>query len=225
MKKKKRMSRKKRILIKLLIVAVVLAIVATAVVSYFKGNILPVVLTMSEATVKELAVNAINSATHMVLDEKLPYDDFVTITKDNEGKIELLQMNTVKINRLTRDLANLCQANIERIEEQTIKLPIGAFTGSVVLSGVGPNIDIALMPIGSVMCDFVSIFEEVGINQTRHSIYININTSISLVLPVSSVPVNTCTTVLVCDNIIVGDVPNFYVSGGNGNKLLDLLPA
>lgn len=225
MKKKGRLSRKKRIFIKLLIVAVVLAIVATTVFSYFKGNILPVVLTMSEATVKELAVNAINSATHMVLDEKLPYDDFVTITKDNEGKIELLQMNTVKINRLTRDLANLCQANIERIEEQTIQLPIGAFTGSVVLSGFGPNIDIALMPIGSVMCDFVSIFEEVGINQTRHSIYININTSISLVLPVSSVPVNTCTTVLVCDNIIVGDVPNFYVSGANGNKLLDLLPA
>lgn len=225
MKKKGRLSKKKRFFIKLLIVAVILAIVSTAVFSYFKGNILPVVLTMSEATVKELAVNAINSATHMVLDEKLPYDDFVTITKDNEGKIELLQINTVKINRLTRDLANLCQSNIERIEEQTIQLPVGAFSGSVVLSGFGPNIDIALMPIGSVMCDFVSIFEEVGINQTRHSIYININTSISLVLPVSSVPVNTCTAVLVCDNIIVGDVPNFYVSGGSGNKLLDLLPA
>lgn len=217
-------SKKKRRLIKFLIVAVVFAIAAASIFSYFKGNVMPVVLTMSEATVKALAVNAINNATQMVMEEKMSYEDFVTITKDSAERVELVQLNTVKINRLTRDLANLCQVNIEQIESQTIKLPLGAFTGSVVLSGFGPELDIALMPIGSVMCDFVSIFEEVGINQTRHSIYININTTISLVLPVSSVPVNTCTSVLVCDNIIVGEVPDVYFNGKYGQKGLDLLP-
>lgn len=185
---------------------------------------MPVVLSMSEATVKALAVNAINSASQMVLTQDTQYSDFVTITKDKEDKVELVQINTIKINRLTRDLAILCQVNIEQIEAQTISLPLGAFTGSLVLSGMGPEVDIALMPIGSVMCDFVSVFEEVGINQTRHAIYININTTISLVLPVSSVPVNTCTSVLICDNIIVGDVPEFYFNNASGDNPLNLLP-
>lgn len=214
------------LLLKIIIILIVIVICAVSGISYFKGNILPVVLTMSEATVKALAINAINNATQMIIDEKqINYEELVKITKDVNDKIQLIQTNTVVINRLSRDLARMCQNNIEKIENQTISLPIGAFSGSIVLSGLGPNVEIQLMPIGSVTCDFVSLFEEVGINQTRHSIYININTTIALVLPVSSVPVNTTTAILVCDNIIVGEVPQFYFNGGNAGKdMIDLLP-
>lgn len=210
--------------IKALIIILILVICTVSLISYFKGNILPVVLTMSEATVKSMAVNAINSASHIIIDESVQYSDMVTITKSADDKIQMVQANTVKINRLARDLANVCQDYIEKIGNQTIELPVGAFTGSVVMSGLGPNVSIPLMPIGSVICDFVSLFEEVGINQTRHSIYININTTISLVLPVSSVPVNVCTTILVCDNIIVGKVPDVYFNSTSNKGVLDLLP-
>ena len=125
---------------------------------------------------------------------------------------------------MTRDLANLGQSNVEKIEAKSVSLPLGAFTGSLMLSDVGPDVELPLLPIGTVLCDFSSIFEEVGINQTRHSIYININTTIALVLPISSVPVNITTVVLVCDNIIIGEVPEFYLNSGNNGGNLDLLP-
>ena len=224
----KRMSkifkRKNYFLTKLLAFVVLLTVCVVGVISYFKGNILPLILTLSEATVKSLAINAINNAAHIVLDSEMTYEDFVTITKDKDDKIQMIQANTVKINRLTRDLANLGQANVEKIEATTVKLPLGAFTGSLMLSDVGPDVDLPLLPIGTVLCDFSSIFEEVGINQTRHSIYININTTIALVLPISSVPVNITTVVLVCDNIIIGEVPDFYFNNGNSGGNLDLSP-
>ena len=73
-------------------------------------------------------------------------------------------------------------------------------------------------------CDFVSCFEEVGINQTKHSIYINANTTISIVLPVASVPVTVSTAILVVENIIVGKVPSVYFENGGSGTALDLLP-
>lgn len=217
-------KRKRRLWLKIIIILIILVVGFVLCASYFKGNILPVVLTMSEATIKAMAVNAINSAANMVISNDLKYEEMVNIVKDGEGRIQMVQANTVKINRIARELATLSQTNIELITEQSLELPLGAFTGSVTMAGWGPAVKIELLPIGSVQCEFISVFEEVGINQTRHGIYVNINSCISLVLPVSSVPVNTTTTILVCENIIVGEVPQFYLSSGGGSSLIDLIP-
>ncbi|MCI8728212.1 MAG: sporulation protein YunB [Clostridia bacterium] len=219
-----RVFRKRKILLKLLIIAVIFIIAAVSLMSYFKGNILPVISTMSEATVRALAVNAINNASHTVIDESIDYSELVKIDKDENGNINLIQANTVRINRLARDLANMSEKNIEEIKEQTIELPIGAFTGSAVLSGVGPVVNVSLLPIGNVTCDFVSSFDDVGINQTKHSIYIYINTTISIVLPVSSVPVSVSTSILVVENIIVGKVPDVYLNMSSNSTPINLVP-
>lgn len=220
-----KMSKKRRhLFFKIFVVLVVIVLLGVGLIAYIRSNIMPAILTMSEASVKVMAVNAINNAAHIVVDSEMSYDDFVIIQKDKDDKIQFVQANTTKINRLTRDLANLCQSNIEKIEQQKVQIPLGAFTGSVVLSDFGPQVDIALLPIGSVQCDFTSFFEQVGINQTRHSIYINIKTTISLVLPISSVPVNISTAILVCENIIVGEVPEFYFNNGSSNGKLQLSP-
>ncbi len=217
-------KKRRYFLVKFLIIIVVIVLLVVGLLAYVRGNIMPAILTMSEASVKVMAVNAINNAAHMVIDSEMTYDDFVIIQKDSNDKIQFVQANTIKINRLTRDLANLCQANIEKIEHQSVQIPLGAFTGSVMLSDLGPPVNIALLPIGSVQCDFTSFFEQVGINQTRHSIYVNIKTTISLVLPISSVPVNISTAILVCENIIVGEIPQFYFNGSSSYGKLHLSP-
>lgn len=218
-------KKRKFLLLKIFIVIVIIVLLTVGLLAYVRGNIMPAILTMSEASVKVMAVNAINNAAHMIVDSEMSYEDFVIIQKDSNEKIQFVQANTIKINRLTRDLANLCQSNIEKIEQQTIQIPLGAFTGSVILSDFGPPVNIALLPIGSVQCDFTSFFEQVGINQTRHSIYINIKTTISLVLPISSVPVNISTAILVCENVIVGEVPDFYFNGSGTYGKLHLSPS
>lgn len=217
-------NKKRHLIIKILIAVFVIVFLVIGFLAYVRGNIMPAILTMSESSVKVMAVNAINNAAHMVVDSEMDYEDFVIIQKDKDDKIQFVQANTIKINRLTRDLANLCQSNIEKIEAQSVQIPLGAFTGSVVLSDMGPPVNIALLPIGSVQCDFTSFFEQVGINQTRHSIYVNIKTTISLVLPISSVPVNISTAILVCENVIVGEVPEFYFNGSGSYGKLSLSP-
>ena len=215
---------KHKILLKLIIIILIVAVGLAMLFSYFKSNILPIISTMSEATVRTLAVRAINNAAHIVLDTSDNYEDLVNIIRDNEGNICLIESNTAKINALSRNLANLAEKNVENIQEQTVSVPLGAFTGSVVLAGIGPTVDVELLPIGSVVCDFVSNFEEVGINQTKHSIYINANTTVSIILPVSSVPVTVSTSILVVENIIIGKVPEFYLGSAGDSGHLELVP-
>ena len=71
------------------------------------------------------------------------------------------------------------------------------------------------MPIGSVITSFSSSFESAGINQTKHSLYIDANITISVILALTTKHVDFVTQVLICENIIVGKVPEFYFSAGN----------
>lgn len=213
--------------LKIVFVIVIIVLITVAFFYHSRQNIIPIVVEMSESTIQNYTVNAINAAAHMVIDETLNYEEMINIVRDNDGKITMIQANTVRINRLARDLANLAQSNIEMIMEQTISLPLGIITGSIVLAGYGPPIDIKLLPVGSVICNFVSVFESVGINQTRHSIYIDVATTISLVLPIFTVPVTNNTAVLVCESIIIGDVPEVYIAGAMSDDItnyLDLVP-
>ena len=94
-------------------------------------------------------------------------DAFVIIQKDANDKIQFVQSNTVKINRLTRDLANLCQSNIEKIEQQSIQIPLGAFTGSVIMSDLGPPVNIALLPIHPLNKQCWRFLDKLGMTRYR----------------------------------------------------------
>ncbi|MGI6701595.1 MAG: sporulation protein YunB [Christensenellales bacterium] len=203
--------KKTKRIIKLFAVISVIVFIIVSITSYVSKTVRPVIATMCEAEVRALAVSGINNAIHIVIDEGLNYQDFVSIQRNNDNEITMIQLNFVKINRLARDLANLSEASIKTINEQTVELPLGAFTGSPVLAGFGPKIDIKLLPIGSVMCDFISNFDDMGINQTRHRLYVDIKTTICIVLPLDDIPLEIDMKVMVVENIIIGEVPETFV--------------
>jgi len=189
----------------------VIIFVLTAVFSYSNKVVTPVIKHMCEEEVRALATSGINNAIHIVIDENLEYEDFVNIMMNNDKEITMVQLNFVKINRLARDLANLSEASIRTIGTQTVEIPLGAFTGSSVFAGYGPPIGVRLLPIGDVICDFKSNFDEMGINQTRHRLYVDIKTTIRIVLPLDDIPLELNMMVLVVENIIIGKVPDTFV--------------
>lgn len=217
-------KRRKRRIIKAMLYLSLLVFIIVSVASFIGKNVSPVIKKMGEAEVRALAISGINNAVHIVIDEGLKYQEFVNIERNSENEIIMIQLNFVKINRLARDLANLSEENIRTIGSQTIEIPLGAFTGSTVLAAFGPTIDVRLVPIGSVLCDFISSFDECGINQTRHRLYIDIKTTIYIVLPLENIPLEIQALVLVVENIIIGKVPDTYIKAATQLDALDLLP-
>ncbi|MEG2002260.1 MAG: sporulation protein YunB [Clostridia bacterium] len=195
-------------------------IVAFLLCAYFV--FLPVILKSTAARVKSLATSSINNAVFYALTEKTDYDDLIDIFSDDSGKINMIRANSVNINKLARETSRLSQESINKIGDTGLDLTLGSLTQSPFIIGQGIPIHIKLMPIGTVNANFYSEFESVGINQTRHKIFIEVVAEVEIVLPFVADSIVSSTEVLVCENILIGDVPKTYFT--NNGERYNLLP-
>ena len=221
-KKIKRKSwRKKR---GFLIFFSVLLLIITIVSWYLIKVINPIIVSIGEAKVKSLATKAINNAVTEILCDGYTYDDIIDIQSDEQGNISFIRAHSLVINKLTRDLVATSQSKLDIIGEQGIGIPIGTLMGIPILMGKGPEIRIKLFPIGAISCSFKSEFTQAGINQTNHKIYVNINSNVSVILPVSARNVQSTSQFLICESIIVGRVPEVYLNSDNLDEMMNLIP-
>lgn len=218
--KYKRKRRKKPLLI--LFGAII--ILLTFIVIYFEANVNRVLVSVSEATVEAMTNTAVNEAVFETLASEAAYKDLVKIERNEAGDIVAFTADSLKINALARKTAAAAQNNLQSLCSGGVKIPLGAFTGIEILSGTGPRLKVKIVPIGNVVCRFTSRFASVGINQTLHSIYLDVETSVNIILASRSEEVVGCSQVLVAESVIVGKVPEVYLNGdifGNG---FDLAP-
>lgn len=211
---------------KLLRIAVALVIFISLFVFctvYFRNNIVPTVMGSAVAQVRAICTNCVNLAVTSVIGDGIDYDDLFSLERDNEGNIAMVKANSPRINMISREIANLAQANLDAIGVQEVSIAVGTFTGLTLLMGLGPDVVINVAPIGSALCDFVSYFTAAGINQTLHKLYINVVAVVSIVTPIDEPTITVNAEVLVCENLIVGEVPEFYLQGGAlGDGMLQL---
>ena len=101
----------------------------------------------------------------------------------------------------------------------------GAFFGSKVLSGIGPNIHIKILPTGNVITEVKSEFKSAGINQTIHRLYLNVTCNIKIVTPYDSIDETITNQVLMCESIIVGKIPGTFYEFNNAdsNQALEIV--
>ena len=212
-------KKKKTIMVTLLLVAIIVFILIGFIVA-----VNPVIMDTVEIKAKSLATKAMNTAIENTIGGVLDYNDIIRISYDNYGNVSLIQANNVGINRLTKNLALNTEDMIEKYGNDLVYVPLGTFTGIPILVGRGPKIKLKMMPIGAVTCKFQSQFESAGINQTIHKIYVNIDSNIGIVLPLSSSKVNVVQQVLICETIVVGQVPEVYLYSDTLDTLLNFVP-
>ena len=178
---------------------------------YFQRNVTRVLISISEATMRASTTVAVNDAVYYTLSDEIRYEDLVTITRDIEGEIVAVAANPLKINKIARDTASISQSNLKNLSLNGIPVPLGALTGIEAFAGLGPSIHFRIIPVSSVSCDFSSTFESVGINQTKHSIYLNVIADISIVMPSRTENFAVTTEILIGESVLVGRVPDAYL--------------
>ena len=178
---------------------------------YFQKNVTRVLLSISEATMRASTTIAVNDAVYYTLSDEMRYDDLVSVTRNERGEIIAVSANALKINQIARDTASISQANLKNLSLNGIPVPLGALSGFEALAGVGPTVNFKIIPVSSVTCDFSSEFKSVGINQIKHSIYLNVLADISIVMPSRTQNLEVKTDILVGEFIIVGSIPEVYL--------------
>ena len=179
---------------------------------YFKV-VLPVVETYSIAETKAITEQAVNLAVSNVVNKTLSYDSLIDINYSPKGEIVSFSANQFEINSITREIVKEAQFHIKNLATSSLKLNMGTFTGIPFFIGRGPLVNLTLMPIGSASGYFDSEFSSVGINMTKHTLFLFVDIHVSIVLPIKPYDYKATNQVILAESIIVGKVPEVYLNG------------
>lgn len=137
-------------------------------------------------------------------------DFFSFVSSDDTSAIVA---DTSKINLITSQLLIDVQNALNADYPAKLYIPIGSLTDYYLLSSVGPSIPVKIIPISVVKCNIKENFDSVGINQIRHSIYLQIWVEMHYRGFLLDEREKIETTIPIAETIISGDVPQYY---GNG---------
>lgn len=177
---------------------------------YINNNIKATLIAVSEIRAKAVATQAINDAVSLKLDDRIDYTDLIYVKYDTKGKVTLMQANTILMNSIASEVAVEVQNQLKNISKSDIKIPLNnAFDIQIVKL---PSIKLQIVPQGAVSVDFATEFQESGINQTRHRIYLIVVAEIKIIVPLVSENIKVTSNIPIAETIIIGDVPNQYVN-------------
>jgi sporulation protein YunB len=206
-----------RIIIFLTICFLVLA----AAVSIILIQLRPLMVKLAKTMVTDVLMLQVNDVIEQeILKGSFDYTKLVTFEKDTEGNITAIIQNTTMINTLSTKISSGVYRKVDDQAISDLEIPIGNAIGGVLFSGHGPKFKIKILSIADVNTAFSDSFEEVGINQTRHKIYLDITVEVNMMIPGHAEDtVIVSDQVAVCNYVIVGKVPDTYADigcfGGN----------
>lgn len=209
-----KLKRRRKIVQKIVAIFTAMVIVALAIALWvYWKSMTPTILDIAQVQVKAQTTQAVNEAVLSVL-QGVDYADFVTVEKNSQNEVVLITANSNSVNQLARNASIVTQGKINTLFQQAISIPLGTLSGIPLLSQLGPDVNIVIDPVGTVQCSFVSHFETAGINQTLHRIYLNVSSTVDVIIPSSHQVVQIDTPILVCETVIVGKVPDTFLQSG-----------
>lgn len=202
-----------------LLIVLIIIVAFNFIIYIFGKRILPIVLNIGEIKIKSEAIKIINEESVNVYSENFKYDDIINIEKDADGNITMIRADTVKQNYLASQVVLKCNERLSELEDLGVKIPLGYLTNNVMFYNMGPKITVKMQQIGNITTSYESEFESAGINQTRHKIYLNLTTTMRVVVPFNSKEIEVTCQIPVSDTIIVGKIPETAINmnGSNSN--------
>lgn len=180
--------------------------------------IMPTVKLVADAQMRAEVTSTINKTIFEEYSKNFNYNDIIKFDKDNDGNIIMMTADTLKLSEIATLTVLKAQEELELKSQVDIKVPMGYVTKNNILARFGPDVKIRMRPIGHITTRYISEFEDAGINQTRHKIYIETTTKVKMIMAVSSNELEIVNQIPVVETIIVGRVPNTAVQMDlNGN--------
>lgn len=203
--------RRKKFVPRLWLTAVLLLFLSVYFFWIVESNLKPTLLTIAEARATLIATQTINNVINEKISTIIDPQSLITVRVDDHGKVVLIQPNAMEFNKLAADTTIKVQDGLRAITDEKIYIPIGQVVGSQLIASWGPNIVVTIIPVGTVQVNVVDKFEQAGINQTRHMVYLMATTTVRIVIPLVSKSVSVNTQVPIAEYVVVGEVPNTYV--------------
>ena len=196
-----------------LITLAVALLMAWGVIQVLEWRLRPAVAEIARAQVQNTVTAAIEQAvTEDLARREVSYGDFVTIERDSSGAITALSTQTAQMNLLRSELVGVILEQLEGVDVSAIHLPLGSLLDFEPLWAKGPDLQVRAMTVGTVSAEFDSEFSSSGVNQTIHRIWLELAVPMTVLLPGDELELTVQTRVPLAETVIVGQVPNTYLS-------------
>lgn len=193
----------------IIILAVVLSVIVTGI--SIGGVLRELSGQMALSDAKDTAIDTVNEAMLLMMSRgNYDYDYFVDLGVSSDGQVTSLNANMSRINAFSAALLDY----VGQLDRKNIRvsIPMGNLTGSSLLLGRGPEIEVQMIMLTSPHIAFRSELSAAGINQTEHRLLLDVVVDIDVLVPWGSVETQATTEVLIAQTVIVGRVPNLYMN-------------
>lgn len=182
-------------------------------VVFVKEQIRPPIQEMAALTAHQMAAEVINRTLYQEVLPGVKYEELVTIRQDEKGEARYLQTNTVELGKLVTAAGTAIKQNLKTLEDAELKIPLGMFSGLYLFSHLGPELSVPLKPMGAVDVQVSDSFTQAGINQVKHTIYMEVKAEVQIVIPFMEKAEEVELMLPIADAVIMGQVPEVYLSG------------
>ena len=196
-------------------VLLLLILSAVAVFFLFRSRYRDIIHELAQTQVKNTTSDLTNDAiAKQIADGIIQYDRIVYFEKDLDGRITALKTNMSEINRLKTSILNLINDEILAMDSSQLGIPLGSLILPEILSGRGKEISVKIIAIRNSDAYFESNFTQAGINQTLHTLAMNVLVDVSVLILGKTEHFTVSSQVVVAQTVIIGDVPDTYLNTG-----------
>ncbi|MCI7657648.1 sporulation protein YunB [Anaerotignum sp.] len=175
---------------------------------FFDIRLTEIATEMSKLESKTAANRVIDTALERTLTElSMEAEDFYFSNKSNPDGISA---DTIAINRFCTTLSREITEELEVLNNEKIKVPLGSISGVELFANWGPDIPFSMQPKGAAQVDYETKMESKGINQMHFQIWINISLEIRIVNPLHEESIPMTRKIMLVDTVFGGDVPEEY---------------
>lgn len=177
----------------------------------FRLRLAPMAERLMATQVDNQASDAINAAIdEQIAAGEIDYSRMITVEKDAQGNVTALRTNIAEINRLKTSVLQRVDARLQNLSMEELGVPIGSIVLPELLSGRGPKIPVRVLAVRTSDAVFRSSFTGAGINQTKHSITIDVHVVITILTWTGTQEISVDSAVVAAETVIVGNVPTTY---------------
>ncbi len=171
----------------------------------------PLVFTYAKSKAETIVLNAANTAVLNVLRENdISYDNISLVSRDGDGNITGIEINTENINLLKSLISNEMMEITAQKEFYDIFIPLGTLLGSEYTTGYGPHIRFKMQLTETSIVDFESKFQDAGINNVLHQIIINMDITANVLMLGCYEGFGVSTSAIAAQTVIAGVVPDSF---------------
>ena len=178
----------------------------------------------SESEMKRVVTTVINKSVTEDIVKEFDINQLFIIKSDDNTKTIMVDFDPVILNRVMSIISDVVYDNLILISEKDIEtlkkynvsdsifyIPSGIIFNSVILNNLGVKIPVKMEIISSINPDIETKVTEYGINNSLIEVFIHVNVSVKMILPISSKDLEITVVVPLAVKLIQGNVPDYYL--------------